>query len=69
MRNQSEIASALYEIELALDELIFEQVQEQLAAGASENAKEAEKRLAKARRSVQKAIVALSGDNSLDLGD
>jgi len=69
MRNQSEITSALYEIELALDELIFEQVQEQLAAGASENAKEAEKRLAKARRSVQKAIVALSGDNSLDLGD
>jgi len=69
MRNQSEIASALYEIELALDELIFEQVQEQLSAGASENAKEAEKRLAKARRSVQKAIVVLSGDNSLDLGD
>jgi len=69
MRNQSEIASALYEIELALDELIFEQVQEQLSAGASENAKEAEKRLAKARRSVQKSIVAMSGDNSLDLGD
>jgi hypothetical protein len=69
MRNQSEIASALYEIELALDELIFEQVQEQLSAGASESAKEAEKRLAKARRSVQKAIVALNGDNSLDLGD
>ena len=69
MRNQSEITSALYEIELALDELIFEQVQEQLSAGASENAKEAEKRLAKARRSVQKSIVAMSGDNSLDLGD
>jgi hypothetical protein len=69
MRNQSEIASALSEIELALDELIFEQVQEQLSGGTSESAKEAERRLARARRSIQKAIVALSGDNSPDLGN
>lgn len=62
MERISELIQQLREAEGQLDELIFSLVREQLDSPSPEAAKDVERRLSRARRSLQKAIATLEGN-------
>jgi hypothetical protein len=69
MHEFADIIKHLEDAEMGLDDLIFETLKEQMSTMDSESAKEVEKRLAKSKRSVVKAIAVLKGVEFNSLGD
>ena len=69
MKTIEDVINQLEAIEASIDDLLFDTLKEQLSSDAAESAKELEKRLAKARRSVVKAISSLRGLDFNSSGD
>ncbi len=69
MENLETIVEELKSIEERMNDLIFDAVRLQLSEGGDEQAKETERKLSKARRSLAKCISTLSQPDADDSGD
>ena len=69
MKTIEDVISQLEAVEASIDDLLFDALKEQLSSDDAESAKELEKRLAKARRSVAKATYSLRGLDFDSSGD
>jgi hypothetical protein len=61
MESLTALADEIASLETRISDIIFDALRDQVRSGASEEAKELERRLSKVRRSLQKAEMLLRG--------